>query len=266
MQALKREDGIENLNVDTRSKSSESTRKQARDGYGMPNADWIAEVSHELRLPIANIKLLIETLLGGALEDQSTATRMLMRAQNEVERLQSLVADLLSVEQLAQTRDEVNAEWILFEERVNYAIESTAKFAKEGKVRVETTLGNEFYIYSNPKQLDQVLLNLIENAIKFTQPGGIVTIRSGERPGTFSVEDTGIGMQPQEIPKIFQRFYRIDRARTRGSTGLGLSIVKNIVDLHGGKITVISQEGKGSTFQLEFPGPRLTSSSEAEHV
>jgi two-component system phosphate regulon sensor histidine kinase PhoR len=266
MQALKREDGIENLNVETRSKSSESARKQVRDGYGMANADWIAEVSHELRLPIANIKLLVETLLGGALEDKTTATRMLMRAQGEVERLQSLVSDLLSVEQLAQTRDEVNAEWILLETRVSYAIESTAKVAKEGNVRVQTVLSDNFFVYANPKQLDQVLLNLIENAIKFTQPGGTVTIRSGERSGLFSVEDTGIGMQAQEIPKIFQRFYRIDRARTRGSTGLGLSIVKNIVDLHGGKITVISQEGKGSTFQVEFPGPRSSPSGEVEHV
>jgi two-component system phosphate regulon sensor histidine kinase PhoR len=265
MQALKREDGIENLNVDTRGKSSESTRKQARDGSGMSNADWIAEVSHELRLPIANIKLLIETLLGGALEDQTTATRMLTRAQSEVERLQSLVADLLAVEQLAQTRDEVNAESLLLQTRVDYAIESTARVAKENKVNVRVELSDNFYVYANPKQLDQVLLNLIENAIKFTQPGGTVTIRSGERPGLFSVEDTGIGMQPQEIPKIFQRFYRIDRAATRGSTGLGLSIVKNIVELHGGKITVNSQEGKGSTFQLEFPGPRSTS-SEIENV
>jgi two-component system, OmpR family, phosphate regulon sensor histidine kinase PhoR len=265
MQALKREDGIENLNVDARSKPSESTRKQARESYGMADTDWIAEVSHELRLPIANIKLLIETLLAGALEDQSTATRMLTRAQNEVERLQSLVADLLSIEQLAQARDQANAEWLMFETRANYAIESTAKLAKEGHVKVLREFSDNFYVYANPKQLDQVILNLLENAIKFTPPGGTVTIRAGERAGIFSVEDTGIGIASHEIPKIFQRFYRIDRARSRGSTGLGLSIVKNIVDLHGGKITVTSQEGKGSIFQLEFPGPRSTSASEVDH-
>ncbi len=265
MQALKRDDRTENLNVDSRDKSSEPVRKQARDTVSMHSADWIAEVSHELRLPIANIKLLIETLLGGALEDHSTATRMLTRAQSEVDRLQSLVADLLSVEQLAQARDEVNAEWLSLATRANYAIESTSKLAQEARVRVKTILSDHFRVYANSKQLDQVLLNLLENAIKFTPPEGTVTIRSGDRAGEFSVEDTGIGMPAQEIPKIFQRFYRIDRARSRGSTGLGLSIVKNIVDLHGAKITVNSQEGKGSIFKLEFPGPRLSLSSEAEH-
>jgi len=271
MQALKRDDRPENLNVDSRGKSCEPLRKQARDTFGretslIDSADWIAEVSHELRLPIANIKLLIETLLGGALEDHSTATRMLTRAQNEVERLQSLVTDLLSVEQLAQTRDELNAEWLLLEARANYAIELTSKLAQEAGVTVKTILDGKFRVFANSKQLDQVLINLLENAIKFTPPSGSVIIRSGHRPGVFSVEDTGIGMPAQEIPKIFQRFYRIDRARSRGSTGLGLSIVKNIADLHGAKITVDSQEGKGSTFQLEFPGPKLTSTSETENA
>lgn len=219
-------------------------------------SDWIAEVSHELRLPIANIRLLIETLLNGALEERATATKMLLRAQAEVERLQSLVSDLLSVEQLAQTRLEVQAEWLSLPERAKYAVESTLKLARESDVRIELKVEPNFRVYANPNQLDQVLLNLLENAIKFTPAKGTVTIRSGEKDGVFSVEDTGIGMPSQEIPKIFQRFYRIDRARSRGSTGLGLSIVKHILDLHGAKITVSSQEGKGSVFLLEFPSPK----------
>jgi len=222
----------------------------------MGSADWIAEVSHELRLPIANIKLLLETLLNGALEDKAIATRMLMRAQAETERLQSLVSDLLSVEQLASARSEVQAEWQPLLNRARYALESTSKLAKECGVKVELKIPNEFRVYANPTQLDQVLLNLLENAIKFTPEKGLVTIRAGDKEGVFSVEDTGIGMPSQEIPKIFQRFYRIDRAKTRGSTGLGLSIVKHILDLHGAKITVTSQEGKGSIFLLEFPSPK----------
>jgi two-component system phosphate regulon sensor histidine kinase PhoR len=227
----------------------------AVDGLPSQSADWIAEVSHELRLPIANIKLLVETLLNGALEDPVVAERMLLRAQGEVERLQSLVSDLLSVEQLSATRLEVQAEWIVLAEKAKYAIEATNKLAKEAGVTVTASLEPDFRVYANPEQLDQVLLNLLENAIKFTPEGGTVTIASHTQDGSFTVEDTGVGMPAQEIPKIFQRFYRIDRAKTRGSTGLGLSIVKNILDLHGAKINVSSQEGKGSVFSLHFPGP-----------
>ncbi len=220
------------------------------------DADWIAEASHELRLPIANLKLLIETLLdGGALEDEATARRMLSRAKTEIDRLQSLVVNLLSVEQTASRREVVKV-WVPLEARATYAIDSTKKQATEKNIRVDTRIEGGFYIYANPEQLDQVILNLVENAIKFTPEGGLVTIRSGSAPGMFSVEDTGIGMASLEIPKIFQRFYRIDRAASRGSTGLGLSIVKHIADLHGAKINVISEEGRGSVFQLEFPAPR----------
>jgi two-component system, OmpR family, phosphate regulon sensor histidine kinase PhoR len=98
------------------------------------------------------------------------------------------------------------------------------------------------------------LLNLIENSIKYTPGGGMITVVSEKREGCFSINDTGIGMPASEIPKIFQRFYRIDRSRSKGSTGLGLSIVKHILDAHGAKITVTSKEGKGSSFLLEFPG------------
>ncbi|MBS1956739.1 MAG: hypothetical protein JST89_21300 [Cyanobacteria bacterium SZAS-4] len=225
------------------------------------DADWIAEASHELRLPIANLKLLIETLLdGGALEDEATARRMLSRAKTEIDRLQSLVVNLLSVEQSASRR-EVTKLWVPLDARANYAVETTKKQASEKNIRVDMQIEGGFYIYANPEQLDQVILNLVENAIKFTPEGGVVTIKSGSKPGMFSVEDTGIGMAAQEIPKIFQRFYRVDRAASRGSTGLGLSIVKHIAEVHGAKINVISEEGRGSVFQLEFPSPQSVGAS-----
>jgi two-component system phosphate regulon sensor histidine kinase PhoR len=217
--------------------------------------DWIAEVSHELRLPIANIRLLVETLLDGALDDPVTARRMLSRAQTEVERLQSLVVNLLSIEQVSARRD-IQCEWVLLEPRVVYAVETTNKMATEKGVKIVLEIDRQSSVYANSPQLDQVILNLVENAIKFTPPGGSVTVKSGAKPGSFTVSDTGIGMPQHEIPKIFQRFYRIDRAQSRGSTGLGLSIVKHIATLHGAKISVISKEGVGSSFSLEFPGPR----------
>jgi two-component system phosphate regulon sensor histidine kinase PhoR len=222
----------------------------------MTSNDWIAEVSHELRLPIANIRLLIETLLDGALEDDETARLMLNRAHAETKRLQSLVSGLLSVEQITNNRYELLAkEWLNLESRAKYALESTAATAKESKVNIHLTIKPNFKIFANPAQFDQVLLNLLENAIKFTPAGGTVTISSKDKEGCFSVDDTGIGMPESEIPKIFQRFYRIDRARSKGSTGLGLSIVKHILDSHDAKITVTSKEKKGSSFLLEFPGP-----------
>jgi len=251
--------GENSLSSSTRANSADPAAEKL-DASKTPDArnseDWIAEVSHELRLPIANIRLLVETLLDGALDDPQTARRMLSRAMTEVDRLQNLVVNLLSIEQVSAARRDVRCEWVLLLPRAKYAVESTSKLAAEKSVKVQISIGPKFTIYASPQQLDQVLLNLLENAIKFTPPGGRVVIRTGQEPGSFTVEDTGIGMAAHEIPKIFQRFYRIDRAQSRGSTGLGLSIVKHIADLHGAKISVTSKEGAGSSFSLEFPGPR----------
>ena len=228
-------------------------KSPAHDQARRDTNDWIAEVSHELRLPIANLQLLVETLLDGALEDEVTARRMLTRAKSEVERLQSLVVNLLSVEKVAATRKDVRCSWIHFEPRVAYALDTIRTLAAQKKIDIKTETSSHHRVFANPEMFDQIILNLLENAVKFTPSGGQVIIRSGAKDGEFSIADNGIGMAAQEIPKIFQRFYRIDRAQSRGSTGLGLSIVKHIVELHGAKINVKSQEGKGSTFELTFP-------------
>jgi two-component system phosphate regulon sensor histidine kinase PhoR len=215
--------------------------------------NFIAEVSHELRLPLANIKLLVETLLDGALEDPVTARHMLGRAKEEVQRLQLLVSDLLSHEKLKGPRLDMRFERVNIYERALYAIETTRELAQTRAVKVELEVPRTFELQADMDQINQVLVNLVENAIKFTPEGGLVTIRAGGRPPVIEVEDTGIGIAEVEIPKIFQRFYRVDRGRTRGSTGLGLSIVKHIVDLHGAKIGVITRESVGTKFTIEFP-------------
>jgi len=233
-----------------------SNSEPVKNSEHMTSADWIAEVSHELRLPIANIRLLVETLLDGALEDGETARKMLNRAHSEVKRLQTLTTDLLAVEKLSTSRYELlSKEWLSLEARAKYAIESTAVLAKESGINVHLAIEPSFRVFANSAQFDQVLLNLLENALKFTPAKGTVTITSKGKSGCFSVDDTGIGMPESEIPKIFQRFYRIDRNRSKGSTGLGLSIVKHILDSHDAKIIVTSKEGKGSSFMLEFPDP-----------
>lgn len=215
--------------------------------------NWIAEVSHELRLPLANIKLLVETLLDGAIEDKTTAVRMLNRTREEVTRLQNLVADLLSHEKLQGRRDEVRMEQVDVVERIHCVIDTTAPLAEAKAIKMVQEVESGCRLAANADQLDQVLINLVENAIKFTPEGGTITIRASHKPAVLEVEDSGIGIAEAEIPKIFQRFYRVDRGRTRGSTGLGLSIVKHIVDLHGAKISVKSVEGQGSKFTIEFP-------------
>lgn len=216
----------------------------------------VAEAAHELRLPIANIKLLVETLLDGALDDREVCKRMLKRAYQEVERLQALVSDLLALEQVAERRNDLKCEWMLLKERVKYAVESVSKQAREKSVEVLIDIDDALPVFANKGQLDQVILNLLENAVKFTEDGGRVSIIGGPKPGCFRIEDTGIGMPESEIPKIFSKFYRIDKSISKGGTGLGLSIVRQVLDLHGAKISVKSQEGVGSCFSLEFPSSK----------
>lgn len=216
----------------------------------------VAEAAHELRLPIANIKLLVETLLDGALDEREVCKRMLKRVYQEVERLQALVQDLLALEQVAEKRDDLRCEFLILKERAAYAVESVAKQAREKSIDIKVEVSDGQLIFANKGQLDQVLLNLLENAVKFTQEGGKIVIEGGKDDGVFSISDSGIGMPESEIPKIFSKFYRIDKSISKGGTGLGLSIVKQVLDLHGAKISVKSQEGVGSRFQLEFPSPK----------
>ena len=243
----------EPVGSDLSRKSAEETAAR-QDGNG-DAPSIIAEAAHELRLPIANIKLLVETLLDGALDDREVCKRMLKRVYQESDRLQALVIRLLSLEVVAENRHELKCRWISLKERANYAAEALEKRALEKNVQVVVQVDNLSFVWANAEQFDQVLLNLIENAIKFTPAGGSVAVKSLAAPGAFLVEDTGVGMSAAEIPKIFSRFYRIDKSRAVGGTGLGLSIVKQVLDLHGAKITVRSQEGVGSCFELEFPGP-----------
>ncbi len=212
----------------------------------------IAEVSHELRLPLANIKLLVETLLDGAMDDAEAANKMLLRAQKEIGRLEDLVNNLLSVTPGRQF-EAIEKQNVLLADACEYAIVSTKELAKQKKITVTTDIKDGFSIQANPDQLNQVILNLVENAIKYTNDGGFVKIASGIADGSFWVEDTGIGIAQSEIPKIFKRFYRVNRNKAKGSTGLGLSIVKHILDLHQAKITVKSTVQEGSTFTVEFP-------------
>lgn len=255
-------ENLDALQAEAALRSSHADESAAMGEPVRDSSTVIAEAAHELRLPIANIKLLVETLLDGALDEREVCKRMLKRAYQEVERLQALVNDLLALEQVAEKRHELQCEWLTLRERALYAIETVTKQAFEKGIKIIVEADHE-QIYANRGQLDQVLLNLLENAVKFTPIDGKIWIRAGANEGCFSIEDTGIGMSAAEIPKIFSRFYRIDKG-PKGGTGLGLSIVKQVLDLHGAKISVKSTEGQGSCFELEFPSPHaFTTRSQA---
>jgi two-component system phosphate regulon sensor histidine kinase PhoR len=219
--------------------------------------DFVANVSHELRTPVTVIKGYAETLLDGALQsDPVRAKRFVEIIASHSERLTNLINDILTLSSL-ETK-----EAILELNPIDVAgtIAKACMLLQEAAVQKNITIINESVCGVLPRvkadqgRLEQVVVNLLENAIKYTRDGGSVRLFT-EDEGTYikvSVADTGIGIPFKDLPRIFERFYRVDEARTReqGGTGLGLAIVKHIVQLHGGIVSVTSQPGKGSVFSF----------------
>lgn len=217
--------------------------------------DFVANVSHELRTPLASIRAMAETLQDGALQDVTVAERFVNIIVGEVERLTRILEDLLI---LSRAESQIP-------ERVPFALDTLIhsvleRFqAQAGKTKIALTeqTPSPLTVVANRDLIEQVLINLVDNAIKYTSEGGRVEIRTEvqERRITVYVSDTGIGIMSQDVPRIFERFYRVDKARSRqsGGTGLGLSIVKHIVETHGGQVMVESEYGRGSTFSFFLP-------------
>ena len=214
----------------------------------------IGEMSHELRRPITNIKTLTESLLLGAKSEPEIAEKFLQQINNEVDRLTKLVGELINLSKiragkLSQAKKKLDLKLI-----VNDAIKMLQSLADKNKTVIKNEIPDGYQIFGASEQIEHVIQNLIENAIKYSPEGSKITLRPGPSPGSFQVDDTGIGIPQNEIPKIFDRFYRVDRTRSKGSSGLGLSIVKNVIDLHGGKIEVKSEISRGSSFIVTLPG------------
>jgi len=230
--------------------------------------DFVANASHELRTPIANIRATAETILDSP-EDPKLAARFLPHLVSEAERLSRLVSDLLD---LARADAGLETKRLRFDvgdvaHAVLWRLE--AKAAENG-VAVSCNAEENCLIDGDPASLEQVLFNLLDNALAYTPQGGTVEIVVRHAPGAdalhpdahggedeieISVADSGIGIPAEELPRVFERFYRVDKARSRsqGGTGLGLAIVKNIVDNHGGHVRVESEAGKGTTFTVRLP-------------
>lgn len=221
---------------------------------------FVADASHELRTPLCALKALIEPLIGEHSRriDESTRSEFLGDMASEVDRLDRLAGDLLDLAQLDES-GQIRRVQMSPADLVHEVVERMAPVAERSGVRLEARDLGAPAVVANELRLGQALQNLVDNAIKFTPSGGLVTVLTrGERgpAAVIEVRDTGVGIPAEDVPHVFERFYRVDpaRSRGRGGTGLGLAIVKRIVELHGGRIEVQSTPGKGSCFKITLGG------------
>ncbi|MBI4299665.1 MAG: PAS domain-containing protein [Chloroflexi bacterium] len=229
----------------TRTRQVETMRKE-----------FVSNVSHELRSPLAAIKAMVETLEAGALEEQDVAHDFLGRIHRDVDRMNAMVEDMLEISRLESGQEVVHPipmDLRPLVEEVEAQFEARA--AAKG-VALDARLPDDLPpVLGEQEKLRQVLVNLLDNAFKATPENGAVTISAsaGEGAVEVKVSDTGVGIAPEHLPHIFERFYKVDRSRRDGGTGLGLAIVKHIVEAHGGGVRVESREGEGSTFSFTLP-------------
>jgi two-component system phosphate regulon sensor histidine kinase PhoR len=218
--------------------------------------DFISNVSHELRTPLASLKALTETLRDGALEDPKAATRFLGRIETEVDALTQMASELLELTRIESGQLPLELKAVAPSKLLDSAADRMRAQAERAGLSLKVEgMANLSRVRADAVRLEQVLVNLIHNAVKFTRPGGEVVL-SAHPEGDFvcfAVKDTGAGIPEDDLERIFERFYRVDRARSGGGTGLGLSIARHIVEAHSGKIWVESVEGRGSTFFFIVP-------------
>jgi len=218
--------------------------------------EFLSNVSHELRTPLTAILAFVETLETGAMEDQESNHRFLSIIRKNASRMHGLIDDILELTAIEGGNVQLRSAPIELHALVNEVISSLATKAFANGIVITNNVAPDAVVHADARRLEQMLTNLIENGIKFNREKGQVTIRSesGTRDKIL-VEDTGEGIPAQHLERLFERFYRVDRARSRemGGTGLGLAIVKHLALLHGGEVTVTSELGKGSTFVIHLP-------------
>jgi two-component system phosphate regulon sensor histidine kinase PhoR len=217
--------------------------------------DFVANVSHELRTPLTSVKAMAETLMDGALHDESVAKRFLKTIVTDTDRLVRLTADLLALSRIESYEvEKVPVDLVALIRDIMSRLRSSIKASG---LTLDVRMPRACFVDCSEDEIGQVMLNLLENAIKYSLDGGKITIsvEDGQEEVLVAVADTGIGILQQDIPRIFERFYRADKARSRasGGTGLGLSIVKHIVERHGGRVWVESVYNHGSCFHFALP-------------
>lgn len=218
--------------------------------------DFISNLSHELRTPLASLRALTETLQDGALDDPPVARRFIERIETEVDALTQMAQELLDLSRIESGQIQLDLREISPQKILQRAVERMRLQAERVEIILTLDCPSELpNIQADVARIEQVLVNLIHNAIKFTSKGGTVTLsaQTGSRQIRFAIQDTGRGIPSRDLPRIFERFYKADRARTSHGTGLGLSISKHLIEAHSGKIWAESREGQGSTFYFELP-------------
>jgi two-component system, OmpR family, phosphate regulon sensor histidine kinase PhoR len=218
--------------------------------------DFISNVSHELRTPLAALKALTETLQSGALEDPPAAHRFLEQMETEVDSLSLMVSELLELSRIESGRVPLNIEPTPPLDIVNPAVDRLRLQAERAGLTLTIECADDLpVVLADATRIQQVVVNLLHNAIKFTSAGGQVTVNVTQQGQQvqFEIRDTGIGIAAEDLPRIFERFYKVDRSRATSGTGLGLAIARHLVEAHGGKIWAESEVGKGSTFYFTIP-------------
>jgi two-component system phosphate regulon sensor histidine kinase PhoR len=220
--------------------------------------DFVANVSHELKTPLTVVKTCVETLLDGAVEDPAARGQFLQQIADQADRLHALILDLLSLARVESGEKALDLHAVAVGRAVAACVERHRPRAEAKRMTLEAIPpSEETTVWADDEALGQILDNLVDNAVKYTQPGGTVRVR-WEVEGKnvrLKVEDNGPGIPERDLPRIFERFYRVDRARSRelGGTGLGLSIVKHLIQVMGGSVQAESELGKRTTFTVWLP-------------
>ena len=221
--------------------------------------DFVANVSHELKTPITSIKGFVETLLDGALANPDDAERFLKIVATQADRLNAIIEDLLALSKIEQSERAADlvVEEVAIRDMLQAVLHDCQSKAAQREIQVRLDCDDSLLARINAPLLEQAVTNLLDNALKYSEPGSEVLITAVENNAevTIAVSDHGCGIDDEHLPRLFERFYRVDKARSRklGGTGLGLAIVKHIVQAHQGRITVDSTPGVGSVFRIHLP-------------
>lgn len=219
--------------------------------------EFLSNISHELRTPLTSIMAFVETLEDGAIDDKDNNRRFLGVIRRNAERMHGLIADILELSMIESGNVSIEVKPVRLHNLVEEVFTSLSSKAAAREITLVNTVGENVKLSADPVRLEQMLTNLIDNGIKFNRPAGSVTVsvdQSAEK-SSISIADTGEGILSDHLSRIFERFYRADRGRTRevGGTGLGLAIVKHLARLHGGEVSVTSALSRGTTFVVELP-------------
>lgn len=224
--------------------------------------DFVANVSHELRTPLTVVNGFVETLCDMPKLDNDMARRALQLMSEQTQRMEHLVSDLLTLSKLDDALNALQEHTVVMPALLR-TLYQEGQSLSGGRHSLRLELGSDLNLLGNTEELRSACGNLVSNAIRYTPPDGKITMRWQERDGqtVFSVQDTGLGIAPQHIPRLTERFYRVDHSRSRetGGTGLGLAIVKHVAMRHQARLEIVSEEGRGSTFSIVFPAKRSLS-------